>query len=51
MREKMMIFPLLILIVWMGMYSGHFLRPMDAAVTRLLHQTDKQNLEFALNPK
>jgi NADH-quinone oxidoreductase subunit M len=50
-REKLMIVPLLILIVWMGMYSGHFLRPMDAAVTRLLHQTDKQNLEFALNPK
>jgi NADH:ubiquinone oxidoreductase subunit 4 (chain M) len=29
-REKVMIVPLLILIVWMGMYSGHFLRPMDA---------------------
>jgi len=50
-RERLMIVPLLILIVWMGMYSGHFLRPMDAAVSRLLHQTDKQNLEFALNPK
>jgi NADH-quinone oxidoreductase subunit M len=50
-REKLMVVPLLILIVWMGMYSGHFLRPMDAAVTRLLHHTDKQNLEFALNPK
>ena len=50
-REKLMVIPLLILIVWMGMYSSHFLRPMDAAVTRLLHHTDKQNLEFALNPK
>jgi NADH-quinone oxidoreductase subunit M len=50
-REKLMIAPLLILIVWMGMYSSHFLRPMDAAVSRLVHQTDKQNLEFAMNPK
>src|SRR6185295_2149080 len=36
-REKLMIAPLLILIVWMGMYSSHFLRPMDAAVSRLVH--------------
>jgi NADH-quinone oxidoreductase subunit M len=50
-REKVMIIPLLILIVWMGMYSSHFLRPMDASVNKLLHQVDKQDLEFALNPK
>jgi NADH-quinone oxidoreductase subunit M len=50
-REKVMIVPLLILIVWMGMYSSHFLRPMDAAVARLIHQVEKQNVEFALNPK
>ena len=29
-----MLIPLLILIVWMGMYSNHFLRPMDASVTQ-----------------
>jgi NADH-quinone oxidoreductase subunit M len=50
-REKLMVIPLLILIVWMGMYSSHFLRPMDAAVNKLLHQVDKQRLEFAQNPK
>ena len=50
-REKLMIAPLLILIVWMGMYSSHFLRPMDAAVSRLVHQVEKQDVEFALNPK
>ena len=50
-REKLMVVPLLILIVWMGMYSSHFLRPMDASVNKLLQQVDKQRLEFALNPK
>jgi NADH-quinone oxidoreductase subunit M len=51
MREKVMIVPLLILIVWMGMYSNHFLRPMDASVNRLVHQVEKKSVEFALNPK
>jgi NADH-quinone oxidoreductase subunit M len=50
-REKLMIVPLLILIVWMGMYSNHFLRPMDASVNRLVQQVEKKNVEFALNPK
>jgi len=50
-REKLMIIPLLILMVWMGMYSSHFLRPMDAAVARLVQRVEKQNVEFALNPK
>jgi len=35
----------------MGMYSNHFLRPMDAAVTRLVQRVEKQNVDFALNPK
>jgi len=50
-REKLMIVPLLILIVWMGMYSNHFLRPMDASVNKLVHQVEKQAVDFALNPK
>jgi NADH-quinone oxidoreductase subunit M len=50
-REKLIVVPLLILIVWMGMYSGVFLRPMDAAVNRLVHRVEKQDVEFALNPK
>ncbi len=50
-REKLMILPLLILIVWMGMYSNHFLRPMDATVSRLVHQVEKPGIDFALNPK
>jgi len=30
----------LILIVWMGIYSGHFLRPMDASVSQLLNRVE-----------
>jgi NADH-quinone oxidoreductase subunit M len=47
-RERAMIIPLLILIVWMGMYSNHFIRPMDASVNRIMNrlQTD---VEFVLD--
>ena len=34
-RERLTLVPLLILIVWMGVYSNHFLRPMDASVDEL----------------
>ena len=50
-RELVMLIPVLILIVWMGMYSNHFLRPMDASVTRLLQQTRENAVEFAVIPK
>jgi hypothetical protein len=30
----------LILIVWMGVYSNHFLRPMDASVSKLLSRVE-----------
>jgi NADH-quinone oxidoreductase subunit M len=50
-REIVMLAPLLILIVWMGIYSNHFLRPMDASVTRLLQQTQSNTVEFVANPK
>jgi len=39
-REKLTLLPLLILIVWMGVYSNHFLRPMDASVTNLLNRVE-----------
>ncbi len=39
-RERLTLVPLLILIVWMGMYSNHFLRPMDASVARLVNRVD-----------
>ena len=39
-RERLTLVPLLILIVWMGMYSNHFLRPMDASVARLLNRVE-----------
>lgn len=39
-RERMTLVPLLILIVWMGVYSNHFLRPMDASVARLLGRVE-----------
>jgi len=39
-RERLTLVPLLILIVWMGIYSGHFLRPMDASVSQLLNRVE-----------
>jgi len=33
--------------VWMGVYSSHFLRPMNAAVMRLLSQTENRKVEYA----
>jgi NADH-quinone oxidoreductase subunit M len=39
-RERLTLVPLLILIVWMGVYSNHFLRPMDASVTGLLNRVE-----------
>ena len=35
-RERLTLLPLMILIVWMGVYSNHFLRPMDTSVASLL---------------
>jgi NADH-quinone oxidoreductase subunit M len=35
-RERLTLLPLMILIVWMGVYSNHFLRPMDTSVANLL---------------
>ncbi len=46
-REKAMLIPLLGLIFWMGIYSNHFLRPMDASVARLLAQTGRRDSQFA----
>jgi NADH-quinone oxidoreductase subunit M len=37
-RERITLVPLLILIVWMGVYSNHFLRPMDKSVASLLNR-------------
>jgi NADH-quinone oxidoreductase subunit M len=39
-RERLTMLPLLILIVWMGMYSNHFLRPMDASIAKLMNRVD-----------
>ncbi len=46
-RERVMLIPLLILMVWMGVYSNHFLRPMDASVMKLRNQLQARQLEFA----
>ncbi len=46
-REAVMLIPLLIMIIWMGVYSNHFLRPMDASVMKLMNQTHTGQLEFA----
>jgi len=37
-RERLTLVPLMILIVWMGVYSNHFLRPMDTSVANLLNR-------------
>jgi NADH-quinone oxidoreductase subunit M len=44
-RERLTLVPLLILIVWMGMYSNHFLRPMDASIAKLMNRVDHANSE------
>src|SRR5262245_48397747 len=49
-RECWMLAPLLILIVWMGVYSGHFLRPMDASVTKLIRQMENRGNDVATTP-
>jgi NADH-quinone oxidoreductase subunit M len=46
-RERVMLFPLLIVMIWMGMYSSFFLRPMDASVSKLLNQSHSARTEFA----
>jgi NADH-quinone oxidoreductase subunit M len=46
-RERVMLIPLLIIMVWMGVYSNHFLRPMDASVAKLLNQSQAVRTEFA----
>jgi NADH-quinone oxidoreductase subunit M len=41
-RERLMLAPLLVLIVWMGMLSSQFLRPMDNAVARIVDRVEVQ---------
>jgi NADH-quinone oxidoreductase subunit M len=47
-REKAMLIPILILVFWMGMYSNHFLRPMDASVARLMGQVAERGSQYAV---
>jgi NADH-quinone oxidoreductase subunit M len=46
-NEYATLVPLLILIVWMGMYSNHFLRPMDASVAKLINHVQARDVQFA----
>ena len=46
-RERAMLIPILIVIFWMGIYSNHFLRPMDASIAKLLNQSHAGQLKFA----
>ena len=46
-REYAMLLPLLIAIIWMGVYSNSFLRPMDASVTKLVNQTQTGQVQYA----
>jgi NADH-quinone oxidoreductase subunit M len=49
-RERAMLIPLLVLMLWMGMYSNHFLRPMDASVGRLMNQLQNRQSQYAVAP-
>src|SRR5947209_1342043 len=46
-RERAMLIPLLVIMLWMGMYSSYFLRPMDASVMKLVNQTQTGQVEYA----
>jgi NADH-quinone oxidoreductase subunit M len=50
-RERLMLIPLLVVMVWMGVYSNSFLRPMDTSVSKLLNQTQSGQVEYARQSK
>jgi NADH-quinone oxidoreductase subunit M len=50
-REYAIFVPLLVVILWMGMYSSFFLRPMDASVMKLMNQTQTGRVEYARQAK
>jgi NADH-quinone oxidoreductase subunit M len=50
-RERAMLIPLLVVMLWMGVYSNSFLRPMDASVAKLLSQSQTGRIEFALGSR
>src|SRR5499427_3497900 len=49
-REYAMLLPLLVAIIWMGVYSNSFLRPMDASVNKLVTQTQAGQVQYASDP-
>ena len=46
-RELAMLLPLAAMIVWMGVYSNTFLRPMDASIDKLMAQVQDRQVELA----
>jgi NADH-quinone oxidoreductase subunit M len=50
-REYAMLIPLLAAMLWMGIYSSYFLRPMDASVMKLINQTQTGQVEYARQVK
>jgi NADH-quinone oxidoreductase subunit M len=50
-RERIMLAPLLIVMLWMGIYSNFFLRPMDSSVSKLLNQTQTGQVQYAKETK
>ena len=48
-RERVMLIPLVILMIWMGVYSNYFLRPMDASVMKLMNQIQDRQVEYAIS--
>ena len=39
-REKAVFAPLLVLVLWMGLYPNSFLRPIQVSVDHLVHQVN-----------
>ena len=50
-REFVILIPLAILIVWMGVYPGSFLRPMDASVDRLVSRIHDRTADIQLEAR
>jgi len=40
MREKLLLLPILVMMLWIGVYSAPFLRPMDASLQRVLNRIE-----------
>jgi len=50
-REKLILIPIIILVVWMGVYSSSFLRPMDYSLEKTLARVQEKQIETNLETR